>query len=67
MIRGITWTHIQSVWNHSGPSEPGPLFRKPGTGQELFFAVSYCKPALAVIFYGEIDLQNHELKVCMRN
>ena len=21
MIRGITWTHIQSVWNHSGPSE----------------------------------------------
>ena len=21
MIRGITWTHIQSIWNHSGPSE----------------------------------------------
>ena len=21
MIRGITWTHIQSVWNHSGPLE----------------------------------------------
>ena len=41
MIRGITWTHIQSVWNHSGP-----LFRKPVTGQELFFAVSYSKPAL---------------------
>jgi hypothetical protein len=32
MISGITWTHIQSVWNHSGP-----LFRKPVTGQELFF------------------------------
>ena len=25
----------------------GPLFRKPVTGQELFFAVSYSKPALA--------------------
>ena len=21
MARGITWTHIQSVWNHSGPSK----------------------------------------------
>ena len=21
MIKRITWTHIQSVWNHSGPSE----------------------------------------------
>ena len=21
MTRGITWTHIQSVWNHSGPPE----------------------------------------------
>ena len=21
MISGITWTHVQSVWNHSGPSE----------------------------------------------
>ena len=46
MIRGITCTHIQSVWNHSGPSEV-PLFRKPGTGQEFFLAVSYSKPALA--------------------
>ena len=35
MIRGITWNHIQSVWNHSGPFR-GPLFRKPVTGQELF-------------------------------
>jgi len=24
----------------------GPLFRKPVTGQELFFAVSYSKPVL---------------------
>ena len=46
MISGITWTHIQSVWNHSGSSE-GPYSTKPVTGQELFFAVSYNKPALA--------------------
>ena len=26
----------------------GPLFRKPVTGQELFFAVSYSKPALVL-------------------
>ena len=40
MIRGIIWTHIQSGWNHSGPSEQicfrGPLFCKPVTGQGLF-------------------------------
>ena len=31
----------------------GPLFRKPVTGQELFFAVSYSKPALVFTFlYG---------------
>ena len=28
----------------------GPLFHKPVTGQELFFAVSYSKPALCKIF-----------------
>ena len=48
MIREITWTHIQSVWNHSGPSEVPSLFRKPVAGQELFFAASYSKPALAL-------------------
>ena len=36
LIRGIIWTHIQSVWNHSGPV----------TGQELFVAVSYSKRAI---------------------
>jgi hypothetical protein len=40
MIMAITWTHLESVWNPSGPSEV------PVTGQELFFAVSYSKPAL---------------------
>ena len=37
MSIGITWTHLESVWNPSGPSV---------TGQELFFAVSYSIPAL---------------------
>ena len=30
----------------------GPLFRKPVTGQELFFAVSYSKPALVAEAVG---------------
>ena len=36
MISRITWTHMQSVWNHSGPSEVPYVFRKQVTGQELF-------------------------------
>ena len=49
MSMGIT--HLESVWNPSGPSEfRGPLLLKPVTGQELFFAVSYSKPALAKEF-----------------
>ena len=44
MIRGITWTHIQSVWNHSGPSEE-PY---SATSQD-FFADYYSKPALASV------------------
>ena len=43
-------THIQSVWNHLGP-----LFRKPVTGQEVFFAVSYNKLALAVLRVENTD------------
>ena len=44
MIRGITWTFI---YNQFGiRSFRGILFHKPVTGQELFFAVSYSKPAL---------------------
>ena len=41
MIRGVTWTDIQSVWNPSGPSE----VPYSATGQD-FFPVSYSKPAL---------------------
>ena len=33
--------HLEPVWYRSGP-----LFPKPITGQELFFAVSYGKPTL---------------------
>ena len=32
----------------------GPLFHKPVTSQELFFAVSYSKPALIVLVAGLI-------------
>ena len=41
MFMGITWTHLESVWNPSGP-----LLHKAVTDQELFFVVSYSKPAL---------------------
>ena len=27
MVRGITWTHIQSVWNHLGPVSCKPVHR----------------------------------------
>ena len=36
----------------------GPLFPKPVTGQELFFAVSYSKPALTDIQIGEVSQPN---------
>ena len=48
MIMGLTWTHLESLWNPSGPSEV-PLLYKPVTGQELFFAISYSKPALNIL------------------
>ena len=48
MIRGIIWTHIQSISSESFRSFRGPLFRKPVTGQELFFAASYSKQALVL-------------------
>ena len=52
MVMGITWTHSESVWNPSGP-----LLLKPVTGQELFFAISYSKPALVLTsFHIAIEL-----------
>ena len=37
MIKRITWSHIQSVQSHSGPSDVwGPLYHKSVIGQELF-------------------------------
>ena len=49
MIMGITWTHLESVLE-SFRSFRGPLLHKPLTGQELFFAISYSKPALAKVW-----------------
>ena len=46
MIRGITWTHIQSIWNHSGPSEVPYSANQYSNWSGTFFAVSYSKPAL---------------------
>ena len=37
--------HPRSISYHSEYSE-GPKFHKPVTGQKLFFAVTYSKPAL---------------------
>jgi hypothetical protein len=51
---GIAQTHLESVWNPSGSSDRGPLLFKPVTGQELFFAVSYSKPALVNSLHSSI-------------
>ena len=40
---------IRRISLESFRSFRGPLFRKPVTGQELFFSVSYSKPALPTI------------------
>jgi hypothetical protein len=48
MIMGIT--HLESVWNPSGPSEVPYSSNQYLTVQELFFAVSYSKPALEAFF-----------------
>ena len=45
MISGITWTHIQSFWNHSGPLEVPYSANSNWSG--IFFPVSYSKLALA--------------------
>ena len=55
MVRGITWTHIQSILD-TLRSFRGPLFCKPVTGQELFFAVSYSKPALVATSRGGVKI-----------
>ena len=49
MVMGITWTHLESDWNPSFRSFRVPQLHKPVTGQELFFAVSYSKPALVLL------------------
>ena len=54
MIRGIIWTHIQSAWNHSGPSEVPYVFRKPVTGDELFFC--FLQQTGSKNYYGSINI-----------
>ena len=54
MIRGITWTHIQSAWNHSGPSEVPQVFCKPVTGHELFFC--FLQQTGSKNYYGSINI-----------
>ena len=39
----------------------GPLFQKPVTDQELFFALSYSKPALGYCFYFRILLLHSKI------
>ena len=57
MIMGITWAHLESVWNPSGPLEV-PLLHKPVTGQELSFAFSYSKLALVIFQIKKISTHN---------
>ena len=45
MIRGITWTHIQSVRNQSDPSDvPYSIPQTSNWSGTFSFAVSYSKP-----------------------
>ena len=58
---GITWTHLESVWNPSNPSEiPVYSTNQYIAGQELFFAVSYSKLALCSMYnkYEELFINN---------
>ena len=45
MIMGISWTHLEPVWNPSGPLEVPYSTNQSGA----IFAVSYSKPALIYI------------------
>ena len=51
MIKGVSHAHLGPIWYHSDPSDKYPLFPKPVTGHELFFADSYSKPALPSLFW----------------
>ena len=54
MIMGITLTHLELLTLKYFRSFRGTLLLKPVTGQELLFAVSYSKPALATLQYCPI-------------
>ena len=50
MMKGVTQTHLESIWNHSEPSEVTYsqicLFHKPVTDRELFLEERYAEAAL---------------------
>jgi hypothetical protein len=48
MIKGITHAHLGPIWYHSEPSD-FPYFPNRFLGLD-FFAVSYRKPALVLVF-----------------
>ena len=52
MIRGVTHAHLRPMWYQ--------IFPKPVTDHELFFAVSYSKPAL-------VNNLLYQFKVCGPN
>ena len=56
--------HPGSIFYHSKSSEV-PIFHKSVTGQELFFAVSYSKPALpylkkSINFFTIVQISTHK-------
>ena len=65
MIKEITWPYNNSytISLESFGSFRGPLFPKPVTGQELFSAASYSKPAqdIPALDFLLIRLRNLEL------
>ena len=46
MIKGITWTYMQSVWNLSGPSDA--LILQTNNWSGFFFAAPFSKPDLVL-------------------
>ena len=50
MIKGVTLAHLGPMNDNSEPSDVPCIFPKPVTGHELFFAVSYSKPAPVSIY-----------------
>ena len=67
MIRGITWTHIQSASNHSGPSEVRysaiQYHTRAIIGRSQFEATLVYKPRILGLKNQEIPFLVHKLSV----